>query len=73
MESGMEAFELFNRSLFEKYHCELSDCLEKPEYMIDVLKYVYDGSHTSVIESMKRSLDNFSQEHIIKEFLEKIS
>jgi len=72
LESGREAFEMVNRSLFEKYRCEISDCFEKPEYLVDVLKYVYDGSYTAVVESMKRSLDKFAQEGAIKEFLEKI-
>ena len=72
LESGSEAFDMVNRSLFEKYRCELSDCFEKPEYLLDVLKYVYDGSYTAVVESMKQSLEKFAQECIIKEFLEKI-
>ena len=71
--SGKETFELVNRSLFEKYHCEISDCFEKPEYFRDVLNYVYNGSHAKVIESMKRNLDKFAHEGSIKEFLEKIS
>ena len=73
LESGREAFELVNRSLFEKYRCELSDCFEKPEYLRDVLNYVFNGSHAKVIESMKRNLDKFAHEGSIKEFLEKIS
>ena len=73
LESGSEAFEKVNRSLFEKYHCEMSDCFEKPEYLVDVLKYVYDGSYTTIVESMKLSLDRFSQEGVIREFLEIIS
>jgi len=73
LETGREAFEMVTRSLFEKYQCEISDCFEKPEYLVDVLKYVYDGSYTAVVESMKRSLDKFAQEGTIKEFLEKIS
>jgi len=71
--SGKEAFEMINRSLFEKYHCELLDCFEKPEYLLDVLKYVYDGSYASVVESIKRSLDKFAQDGTIKQFLEKLS
>ena len=73
LESGHETFETVNRSLFEKYRCEISDCFEKPEYLLDVLKYVYDGSYIIVVESIKRGLDKFVQEHAIKEFLEKIS
>jgi len=66
LESGTEAFELFNRSLLEKYRCEISDCFEKPEYLVDVLKYVYDGSYIIVVESIKRSLDKFVEEKTIK-------
>jgi len=73
LESGSEAFEKVNRSLFEKYHCEMSDCFEKPEYLVDVLKYVYDGSYTTIVESMMQSLDKFAKEGAIKEFLEKIN
>ena len=73
LESGREAFEMVNRSLYEKYRCEISDCFEKPEYLIDVLRYVYEGSYETVVESMKQSLDKFAQEGAIKEFLEKIS
>lgn len=71
--SGKEAFEMINRSLLEKYRCELLDCFEKPEYLLDVLKYVYDGSYASVVESIKRSLDKFAQDGTIKQFLEKLN
>lgn len=72
LESGMAAFEMVNRSLFEKYRCDISDCFEKPEYLNDVLRYVFDGSYVAIIESLKKNLDKFSQESGIKEFLEKI-
>jgi len=72
LESGMAAFEMVNRSLYEKYRCEISDCFEKPEYLSDVLRYVFDGSYVAIIESIKKNLDKFSQEKGIKEFLEKI-
>ena len=73
LESGKETFELVNRSLFEKYHCEISDCFEKPEYLREVFKYVYDGSYKPVVESIKRSLEKFTQDITIREFLEKLS
>jgi hypothetical protein len=72
LESGTAAFEMVNRSLFEKYRCEISNCFEKPEYLSDVLRYVFDGSYVAIIESIKKNLDKFSQENGIKEFLEKI-
>lgn len=72
LESRIKAFEMVNRSLYEKYRCEISDCFEKPEYLVDVLKYVYDGCYTEVVASMKRGLDKFAEEDTIKEFLGKI-
>ncbi|MGI0009510.1 MAG: hypothetical protein ACRD92_07815 [Nitrosopumilaceae archaeon] len=72
LESGSSIFEMVNRSLFEKYRCEISDCFEKPEYLSDVLRYVFDSSHHIVIESITKNLDKFAQESGIKEFLDKI-
>jgi len=69
LESGVEIFEMVNRSLLEKYRCEISDCFEKPEYLSDVLKYVYDGSYQIVVESIKRNLSRFANENGIKEFV----
>ena len=71
-ESGSPVFEMVNRSLFEKYRCEISDCFEKPEYLSDVLKYVFDSSYHTIIESITKNLDKFAQESGIKEFLDKI-
>ena len=73
LESGSEAFELVNRSLFEKYRYGISDCFENPGYLVNVLRYVYEGSYSEVIESIKKSLDKFSQESTIKEFLEEFA
>ena len=69
LESGEEIFEMVNRSLLEKYRCEISDCFEKPQYLSDVLKYVYDGSYPIVVESIKKNLSKFAHENGIKEFL----
>ena len=70
LESGPEAFDMINRSLNEKYKCEISECFEKPEYLVDVLRYVFDGSYLSLIESLVKNLERFGKEDGIKEFLE---
>jgi len=70
LESGEAIFEMVNRSLREKYCCEVLDCFEKPEYLIDVLRYVYDGSYHRVVESIKKNLIKFSHESGIREFVE---
>jgi hypothetical protein len=72
LETGKEAFEMVERSLSEKYRCELADCFESPEYLSDVLKYVYDGSHYKVIKSITQKLDKFVNDFEIKDFLKKL-
>lgn len=72
LETGIEEFEMVERSLYEKYRYELSDCFENPECLSDVLRYVYDGSYAKIVESIGQKLDRFAQEVGIKEFLEKI-
>ena len=68
--SGMEVYDMVNRSLYEKYRCDISDCFEKPEYLADVLRFVFDGSYHIVAESLAKNLERFTEEAGIKEFLE---
>lgn len=72
LEFGIEAFEMFNRSLIEKYRCDISDCIERPNYLLDVLKYVYDSSGMKIIESINERLRDFAEDKKIHEFLEKL-
>jgi len=69
LESGEGTLELVYRSLLEKYRCDLSDCYEKPEYLIDVLKYVYDEAYQIIVDSIKKDLNKFAHEGGIKEFV----
>ena len=70
LESGPEAYDMINRSLYEKYRCEISECFERPEYLVDVLRYVFDGSYNVLTESLMKNFERFAKEDGIKEFLE---
>ena len=59
--SGVEAYDMVNLSLYEKYHCYISDCFEKPEYLVDVLRFVFDGSYHTVTESLAKNLERFTE------------
>ena len=72
LKSGSSVFDLVNRSIFEKYRCDITDCFENPEYLCDVLRYVFEDSYHAVVESVVKNLERFSQESGIKEFLDKI-
>jgi len=73
LEKGIEEYEMVDRSLYEKYRCELSDCFENPGYLSDVLKYVYECAYTGFVKSIEAKLGVFTQEVEIKEFLEKLT
>lgn len=72
LETGIESFELVTRSLFEKYRCELSDSFENPEYLVDVLRYVYDSSYATIVKSIRQHLCKFADDITIEKFLEKL-
>lgn len=69
LELGAEAYDMVNRSLYEKYRCDISECYEKPEYLVDVLRYVCDGSYHPLMESLMKNLGMFAKEDGIKEFV----
>jgi hypothetical protein len=69
LESGTEAYDMVTRSLYEKYRCNISECFDKPEYLVDVLRYVFDGSYHTVRESLMKKLEIFAKENGIKEFV----
>ena len=69
LESGTKIHDMINRSLYEKYRCNVSECFERPEYLIDVLRYVFNGSYHDVVKSLVKNLDIFAKEEGIKEFL----
>ncbi|HXV39180.1 MAG TPA: hypothetical protein VD699_06395 [Nitrosopumilaceae archaeon] len=70
LESGKEVYDMVNRSFHEKYRCDISESFDKPEYLVDVLKYVFDGSYLSIREILMKNLEIFSKENGIREFLQ---
>ena len=72
LESGTKIHDMINRSLYEKYHSNISECFENPEYLCDVLRFVFDDTYDTILESIVENLERFSQESGIKEFLDNI-
>jgi hypothetical protein len=56
-------------ALYKKYKCYFHDCLEHPEYLVDVLKQVFGDGYLSIIISINKKLEEFSYQKPIKEFL----
>ena len=73
LELGPVALEEVTDRLFDCYHCKISDCFEKPEYIKKVLKDLYGNSYTVILESIKKYLEKFDYQIPIQTFLKAIS
>lgn len=66
LEFGPPALEKVSNKLFEYYHCYIPDCSTKPEYLNRVLKELFGNSHTVIVQSIRRRLDEMSSQDSIK-------
>ncbi len=53
----------------KKYKCYFHDCLEHPDYLVDVLKQVFGDGYISIVNNINKKLEEFSYQDQIKEFL----
>jgi len=73
LEFGTPALEKVSKKLFEDYHCYIPDCYKKPEYLNKVLKDLFGNSHTVIVQSIRKRLEELASQDPIKNFLEKLS
>ena len=73
LEFGPPALEKVSKKLFEDYHHYIQDCYTKPEHLNKVLKDLFGNSHTVIVQSIRKHLEEFSSQDPIKNFLAKIS
>ena len=55
--------------LLKNYKCYIPDCHEHPEYLKSVLKELYGNSYSTIVESIKKTLDEFITKKSIEHFL----
>ena len=67
---GPPALEKVSNKLFEEYHHYMPDCYTKPEHLNKVLKDLFGNSHTVIVRSIRKRLDEFSTQEPVKNFLE---
>lgn len=60
------------KQLYKKYNCYFYNCLEHPEYLVDVLQNKFGDSHLSIILSINKKLEEFDYKEQIKNFLTEI-
>ena len=58
--------------LKENYHCEISDCLDHPEYLKQILCELFGNSHEVVIKSIQESFQKTNMEKPLVDFLDVI-
>ena len=56
-------------TLYNQYHCNLSDCYEHPEYLKNILYDLFGNAHTVIIESVQKDLKEFIHDKPIEKFL----
>ena len=72
LQIGVAALEKVQSRLRKDYNCGLEDCYAHPEYLTKVLKNLFGPSHSEIVKSVSRYLDEFSYHRSIAEFLQKI-
>lgn len=66
---GAPTLEMVTSKLFKEYKCSISDCLEHPEYLKNILNQVFGYADIAVKAKIKKNLGEFGQERPVSEFL----
>jgi hypothetical protein len=72
-EMGAPTLEMVTTKLVKEYKCSIQDCLERPEYLKNVLSDVFGYAAPAVVAKIKKNMGEFSQEKPIGEFLKVIA
>ncbi len=70
---GKPVYEKVVKMLNDEYGCYLPDCYEHPEFLVKVLEQSYGASASAIIESIQKTLDEFSYQKKIGKFLQVIT
>ena len=70
LDIGKPVYEKVANTLYEKYHCYIPNCYEKPEYLKAVLNVLYGASYKEIINSIEQHLGEFTYNKEVKEFLQ---
>ena len=73
LEIGKPDLNKVKQRLMEDYNRTLADCYDEPEFLNRILKDIYGKAHVTIVESIKKNLDNMSSSKPVKEFLKMIA
>ena len=69
LEIGILELDLVTSRLKEDYNCEISDCLDHPEYLKQILCELFGNSYQDILKSIHESLERTSIEQPLVHFL----
>lgn len=69
LQMGHPVFLKVTNTLKTDYNCYVPDCYEHPEYLKRILADLYGNAHTTIIDSIKENLEDFSHQPAIRQFL----
>jgi len=70
---GKRVLDEVNSRLYENYHCYIPDCFDNPEYLKKVLQDLYGKASLNIIQSIKKELEEFTEQKGIDNFITVIS
>lgn len=69
LDIGEPVFQKIVKTLKDDYNCYIPDCYDHPEYLKRILSDLYGDAHTTIINSIKTSLQEFSHQEQIQKFV----
>ncbi|MGI0082822.1 MAG: adenylate/guanylate cyclase domain-containing protein [Nitrosopumilaceae archaeon] len=72
-EIGSPTLKEVSTKLLNKYKCRIGECYEKPEYLSRVLKELSGNSHSDIVTSIRKQLEEFTFLKPVQGFLEGLS
>lgn len=69
LDLGEPVFQKVAKTLKDDYNCYIPDCYDHPEYLKRILSDLYGNAHTTIINSIKTSLQEFSHQEQIQKFV----
>ena len=68
-----QTYDLVIRRLEEKYHCGISECYERPDYLQQILRELFGNVSDTIMKNIGKYLEEFSDQKQIKKFIDAIT
>jgi transcriptional antiterminator len=66
---GQPVYEKTVKQLTKDYSCYLPDCYEHPEYLNKVLKKIFGNAHVTIVDAIKKELNEYITEKPVEIFV----